>query len=374
MSQKQKNEDKPSAFKHWINESVVNTLATALSKVSKDFNQHEFRKISKELPPLELKARVQLLSQALYQHLPKEFPQSSKLLLKSLEHGKLSGFMLWPYTEYIQSYGLAHRQKSLEALAQITELFTAEFAVRPFLKKYTHETLGFLLNCAGDSNVHLRRWSSEGSRPRLPWGERLDVFIQNPRLTLPILEELKYDEELYVRKSVANHLNDIAKDHPSVVLQVLAQWKKQAPDQHKEKIDWITRHSLRTLIKKGNPHALKLMGVSAESKVKVEKLALTSPVVAMGKNLEFQFKISSQSSKKQKLIVDYIIYHQKVGGKLTPKVFKLKTFELGPKESLLVQKKHSFKPVTTRKYYPGAHRIEIQVNGKIFAKKDWVLR
>jgi 3-methyladenine DNA glycosylase AlkC len=341
MPQK-KNKENPNAFKNWINSDTVHRLADALASTTAQFNHQEFRKISKELAPLELKARVKLLSLHLYKNLPQNFSQSVSALLKSLKKGNLKGFDLWPYTDFIQTYGLNHTQK--------------------------------FLNCAHDANIHVRRWSSEGTRPRLPWGERLDHFIENPHLTLPILEVLKYDDELYVRKSVANHLNDIAKDHPALVVKILKKWRQESPKEQLSKIDWITRHALRTLIKKGHPDALKLMGVSTTAQAKLSSIHLNKKIFKIGENLHFEFTISSTAVKKQKLIVDYIIHHQKAGGKKTPKVFKLKTFELKPKQSLHITKKHSLKPVTTRKYYPGEHSLEIQVNGKSYGKQDWLLK
>jgi 3-methyladenine DNA glycosylase AlkC len=295
-------------------------------------------------------------------------------LLKSLKKGDLKGFDLWPYADFIQTYGLKHAQKSLNALYEITQLFTSEFAIRPFLKQHTHESLAYLLNCAHDANVHVRRWSSEGSRPRLPWGERLDPFIDNPQLTLPILEVLKFDDELYVRKSVANHLNDMAKDHPLFVVKILKKWNRESPSEHLAKIQWITRHALRTLIKKGHPEALLLMGVSTSAQIKLSAISLNKKEFKIGETLHFDFSLSSTSTKKQKIIVDYIIHHQKAGGKTSPKVFKLKTVELNPKESIQLSKKHSLKPVTTRKYYAGSHSIEVQVNGKIYGKQKWFLK
>jgi 3-methyladenine DNA glycosylase AlkC len=371
MSNKKEN---PTAFKHWINADVVNKLADALVSATPHFNHKEFRKVAHQLEPLELKARVKLLSEKLYQHLPQNFPQSVEALLKSLKKGNLKGFDLWPYTDFIQTYGLEHTKKSLDALYELTQHFTGEFAVRPFLKQHTHESLAYLLQCAQDANVHVRRWSSEGSRPRLPWGERLDHFISDPKLTLPILEILKYDPELYVRKSVANHLNDIAKDHPRLVIETLKKWQKESPSEHKEKINWIVRHALRTLIKKGDPLALKLMGVSTSAEIKISPVKLIKKSFKVGEPMSFEFEIQSKSSKKQKVIIDYIIHHQKAGGKTNPKVFKLKTLELKPKENRRIIKKHSLKPVTTRKYYPGMHQLEIQVNGKIYQKINWLLK
>lgn len=368
-----KTQENPNAFKLFINEDVVNRMADALSSATKNFSQKEFKKVVKKLGPLELKARVALLSQTLHEHLPPSFPQAVEILLKSLKKKNLKGFDLWPYTHFVQTYGQGHFTESLEALRTLTQLFTSEFAVRPFLKLYTKKSLNYLMECAKDDNVHVRRWSSEGSRSRLPWGERLDVFIENPQLTLPILEALKYDDELYVRKSVANHLNDIAKDNPAVVLQTLKTWNAKCPPAHHQKIQWITRHALRTLIKNGNADALKLIGVSNKAQIKLSSLKLAKKSFKIGDSLIFEISLQSQSQKTQKIIVDYVIHHQKAGGKTSPKVFKLKTFELLPGQTLNISKKHSLKPVTTRRYYLGKHRLEIQINGKILAGEDWSL-
>lgn len=369
-----KTQDNPNAFKHFINADVVQRIADSIASVAKDFPKSEFKSVVKELPPLELKARVLLLSQRLHQHLPPHFPQAVAVLLKSLNKKSLKGFDLWPYTHYVQTQGIEHLEVSLDALRTLTQLFTSEFAVRPFLKIHTNKSLDYLIACAKDENVHVRRWSSEGSRSRLPWGERLDIFIKQPQLTLPILELLKYDEELYVRKSVANHLNDIAKDNPQVVLKCLARWIQNCPKPHYDKIMWITRHALRTLIKNGDAAALKLIGVSDKAQIKVERLRLAKKSIKVGDHLNFDFSIHSQSRKSQKLIIDYVIHHQKAGGKTAPKVFKLKAVDLLPGQSLTITKKHSLKPVTTRKYYLGKHRVEIQINGKIYAGADWALR
>ncbi len=368
-----KTQENPNAFKHLISADLVERMADAISLVAKDFPTKKFKNLVKELPPLELKARVQLISQRLHQHLPPDFPQAVDVLLNSLEKKTLKGFDLWPYTHFVQTQGIDHLKKSLDALRTMTQLFTSEFAVRPFLKTNTQKSLQYLIKCAKDENIHVRRWSSEGSRSRLPWGERLDLFIKQPQLTLPILELLKYDDELYVRKSVANHLNDIAKDNPHVVLKCLARWNQNCPSPHRDKISWITRQALRTLIKKGDPAALKLIGVSTKAQIKVRGFKLAKKSIKIGDHLCFDISVQSQSKKTQKLIIDYVIHHQKSGGKTTPKVFKLKTFNLQPGQALSITKKHSLKPVTTRKYYLGKHRVEIQINGKIYASEDWIL-
>ena len=258
----EKKAENPNAFKLWINRGVLVKIAESIRQDFPSFDSSIFVGIARELDALELKPRVHRVRDQLRAQLPEDYLKALKILLKAVKRGNLDGFDLWPFTEFVQTYGLDHPELSLEALYVLTEKFTGEFAVRPFLKKHPKLTQDFLMKCATDANVHVRRWVSEGTRPRLPWGERLNAFIEQPKTTLPLLEKLKHDSELYVRKSIANHLNDIAKDHPEVVLGVLKKWKSGAPEIHADKIEWIIHRSLRSLIKAGHPGALTLIGAS----------------------------------------------------------------------------------------------------------------
>lgn len=374
MPQKSKIKDNPSAFKHWINAELLKKIAAAIKSAHPEFDTHQFLSIEAELKNLELKPRVRHVSKTLYELLPKDYPKTLSLLLKSVEKSNLNGFDLWPYTEFVQTYGIEHFEPSMNALYVLTQKFTAEFAVRPFLIRYQSQALKKLDSWAKDPNHHVRRWVSEGTRTRLPWGEKLPAFIKDPKPTLKLINQLKYDNELSVRKSVANHLNDIAKDNPQAVIETLHQWEQSCPKVHQDKIAWIKRHSLRSLIKKGNPQALKLMGVNANTAIHVQSLKINQKQFKLGQNLEFSFCIQSKSPKKQKLIIDYIVHHVKSNQTTSPKVFKLKTIELDGKQKMIVSKKHSLKPVTTRKYYSGKHAIEIQINGKPYAKASWDLK
>jgi len=273
----------------------------------------------------------------------------------------------------VQTYGLEDLKLSLNALKELTPLFSSEFAVRPFLKRYPTETLKFLEQCAREKDVHFRRWASEGTRPRLPWGERLQEFVRDPSPTMPILELLKFDTELYVRKSVSNHLNDIAKDHPERVIQLLADWKTAAGAAHAEKIEWIIHRALRTLIKAGHPGALKLIGVSHEAKIKFLGFKINQKKFKLGERIEFQFSIRSLSAKSQKLVVDYIVHFVKSNQSTSPKVFKLKSVLLPAEGEVVFAKSHHLKKVTTRVHYSGLHQLEIQVNGKGVGRVGWEL-
>lgn len=365
--------ENPSAFKLWINKDVLMRMGRNLAAVHPAFDQKKFVALAPALDPLELKARVRLVRDQLHQQLPTDYPTALAILLASIRRGGLSGFTLWPYTEFIQTYGIHHRAKSLDALKEITELFTGEFAVRPFLKSETEETLSYLKKCARSGNEHVRRWASEGSRPRLPWGERLDVFIKHPEKTLAILEILKNDDSLYVRKSVANHLNDISKDHPALAVGTLKKWNKETTAENSDRIQWITKHALRSLIKKGDPSALALLGVSSKAQVKVLNFTINKKTYKIGDRIEMAFDVKSLASKNQNLIVDYIIHFMKSNQSTTPKVFKLKVAELKKGDVLKIAKRHHLKQVTTRRFYKGAHALEIQINGKVQARANWNL-
>jgi 3-methyladenine DNA glycosylase AlkC len=363
-----------SAFKHWISADVVKTMAAHIHHHDRKFLAEKFLTLSKVLGPLELKARIKLLSQGLHDCLGDDFEKSLETLLQaSLKPATgveaLKGFALWPFTDFIQTFGLDHVKKSLMALYKLTPLFTAEFAVRPFLSLHPQATYAFLLKCTLDKNEHIRRWASEGSRPRLPWGEQIKVAIRDPSQGLEILEALRYDDSEYVRKSVANHLNDISKDHPKVALQTAKRWLKQSPSSEKKKIQWIVRHGLRTLLKKGDIDALKILGY--QGKVQIKGLGLSQKCVRIGQSLEFEFELKSKEDTR--VMVDYVLHHQKANGKTSPKVFKLTVKELKAGKSLVIRKKHSFKLVTTRAYYPGLHVLEIMVNGHRLGKVNFQL-
>ena len=348
-------------------------MAGAISEVWPAFDRKAFEGLMPRLASLEMKPRVRLLRDELHKLLPNDYPRALSVLLKSVKAGKISSFDLWPYTEFIQLYGLDERERSLNALRDLTKLFTAEWAVRPFLTKFPKETLKFLELCAQSQDVHVRRWASEGARPRLPWGERLHSFVKDPTPTLKILELLKFDEELYVRKSVSNHLNDIAKDHPTLVVKTLARWKKEAGVKHAAKIDWTIRRSLRTLIKEGHAGALALIGVSDRAEVELIGFEVGPAKIKMGDRIELRFQVRSSDSKSQKLVVDYVVHFVKANRTTAPKVFKLKTVEIPASGLVAFSKSHHIKPITTRVYYPGVHHVEIQINGRIFGRKSFRL-
>ena len=370
MASKEKNE---SALKHLFGEKLLLRMARSLKRVYPEFDSNQFVKLYKLLAPLEMKPRVRCIRDELYRQLPKSYPKAVSILLRSAKGKELKSFDYWPYAEYVQTYGTGSLDISLSALKEITCLFTSEFAVRPFLKAYPKQTLSFLLKCAKDPNVHIRRWATEGTRPRLPWGERLDGFIEDPTATRPILEILKSDRELYVRRSVANHLNDIAKDHPLYVIKLLTQWRRDARVEEKVNIEWIIQKALRSLIKGGHPKALSLIGVNSKPKLRMKDFTISNSKFEINDKIDFSFSIASLSATPQKLVVDYIVHYAKANGRTSPKVFKLKTWVLSGNTSATIIKSHHLREVTTRKFYFGAHSLEIQINGVVMKRWDWSL-
>lgn len=369
-----KKEKNSNAFKHQINSNLVDRIATSISQVYPEFDIKLFSQVKSTLPQLEMKSRVNEIQTALAEQLPKDFKVSSKILLQSVRLGNLNGFDLWPYTEFIQQHGLKYPSEAMQVLYQFTQRFTAEFAVRPFLVQEPNSIYKQLLNWTDDPNEHVRRWTSEGTRPRLPWGLKLKSAIKNPVMGLNILERLKYDQSIYVRKSVANHLNDISKDHPDLVIQTLKSWLKNSPREHANKIKWIQRRALRTLIKKGNKKALAIFGVLPKPKLNLSPLELNKKNFKIGDTLKFDFSVTSLGSKKQNLEIDYIINFLKSNGKLGPRIYKLKKITLNPGEKFHISKRHSLKKITTIKYYPGRHELKIQINGDVAFEKFWHLK
>jgi 3-methyladenine DNA glycosylase AlkC len=366
--------ENPKALKHLIGSDLIKRISNSIAQVFPEFDTEEFKKIEHRLSNMDLKSRVRLVCEQLYLQLPKEFSEANKVLKEAVHVGLLKGFDLWPFTEYVQAYGLKNFDESMETLSILTQKFTSEFAVRPFLIQHPEKTYALLLNWAENSNEHIRRWASEGTRPRLPWGLKLQQAVKDPSRGIQILDKLKFDDSLYVRKSVANHLNDISKDHPHMAIQLAQKWQKQSSEKNRKKIDWIILRGLRTLIKKGSPEALSLIGVNQEARYKMMAFKLNKSIIKIGSHLEFTFKIKSTANLKQKFVIDYAIHFLKANGLHFKKVFKLKTIELSAQEECEIVKKHSIKPITTRKFYSGPQFLEIQVNGNRGSKKKWQIR
>jgi len=356
------------ALKDMFSKKFYERLALELNKADKNIHPHKFVKdVTKGLDALSLNQRMRNTSVVLKQHLPTDYKKSINTLFKVVPEFK--GFytsLLFP--DFVGQYGHDDYDQSMEALKYFTQFGSSEFAIREFLKRDLKKTLAVMKKWSLDKNHHIRRLSSEGSRPRLPWSFNLDEIAKNPLLTQPILEALKTDKELYVKKSVANHLNDFSRINPEWMLKVVNSW-----DRKNEDTAWIVKHASRTLIKKGDQRSLAVFDYEKNAKLKIENWKIGKLKIMLEDNFSFSFDIVSEKTKSQKLVIDYAIHYQKKSGELAPKVFKLKDLELKPKKTVAISKSHRFMDFTTRKHYPGKHAVEIMVNGKSYGKKEFVL-
>ncbi|MCU0361041.1 MAG: DNA alkylation repair protein [Bacteroidia bacterium] len=355
-------------LKEMFNKRFAEELSAQIKKVYPKFEDKVFVKsIHEQLSPLELNQRMRLFSTQMRAHLPEAFPKALSILKQTATKTK-SGYTSLIYPDFVALYGKNHFELALDALKFFTVFGSSEFAIREFLRLDFDKSMGYMHAWSEDSNEHVRRLSSEGSRPRLPWSFKLDQVIQKPEHTLPLLNRLKTDSSLYVRKSVANHLNDISKDHPTKLLNYLKHWDLSHPH-----TSWIVKRACRTLIKKGDSESLSLFKFEKKPKVILHNFKLHSKKIRIGDDLFFSFDLNSQKSSGQKLAIDYRVHYPKPSGSLLPKVFKLKEVILAAKQSLPITKKHPFKHFSTRRQHPGKHLLEIQINGLVHGSIDFVL-
>ncbi len=367
----------PSLMKDGLNSAAVSRIATSLQQLVPGFNAKRFHKNALiGIDALELKQRVHHIIQHLHQEFDLPFKKLSRYLQDLPEvwdagaaDDSKAMFAAWPVIDYVAVHGLQDPKESLKTLEKLTPLFTAEFAIRPFIQQHYQQTYSQLLKWCEDDSEHVRRLASEGSRPRLPWGVRLPEFILNPQPLKPILQRLNQDESLYVRRSVANNINDITKDNPDWAIDLCQEFLINQD----EKTDWIVKHALRSLIKAGDQRVFPLLGYTHNAQVELHNFRLTKKSISVGDSLGFSFSLSSTKTS-QKVVVDYVIYFMRANGSLSAKVFKLKNIELKKGLEILFEKTHSFKPITTRSYYSGKHQIAVQVNGKEFTRLDFTLR
>jgi 3-methyladenine DNA glycosylase AlkC len=358
----------PTELKEWFNPDFYRDLAAALGEIEPSFDRKAFYAAAiVDLEKLELKERLRRTAVTCHRHLPQDFSKALQLLFEiaPLYEGEFTG-MFCP--DFVGLYGLDRVEESLEALKYFTVYSSSEFAVREFLIRDRKRTLAAMKRWSKDENHHVRRLSSEGTRPRLPWSFNLTEFIADPSLSKPILMNLRADESLYVRKSVANHLNDISKDHPEWMLDLVASW-----DRTDERTNWIIKRAARTLIKTGHPRAFPFLGFEARPGVQLGPLVLSQKRLRLGSVLSFHVSIRSTKKRAQKLSVDYVVQYVKKSGKPSPKVFKLTEIDLGPGEQIELNKRQLFKDFSTRKHYAGKHVIQIMVNGKPRAESTFDL-
>jgi len=340
----------------FFSDDFVSELGTTIQELYPAFDSSAFSLMVKgdNWESKELKEKMYHISQCMGRALPEDYPSALKIL-EEIASG-FGGFDAMIFPDFVEKYGLDHWELSLKALEQFTSLCSSEFAIRPFLARDPERAMKQMYTWAQSDNFHVRRLASEGCRPRLPWAMALQVFKKDPGPVLELLEMLKDDPEEYVRKSVANNLNDISKDHPDKVMDVCERWIA-----HSKNTDWIVKRACRTLLKEGNSRALLLFGFGDPGQIFVEGLSLDRPSLSLGEELHFSFDLVLKTKGIHKVRLEYGVDFVKSGGKVSRKIFQIREadFETGVHR---IKRKQSFKDLSTRKHYPGTHQLVILVN------------
>jgi len=355
-------------LKNQFGADVPGRIAGMIFGVSQAFSADAFvREALDGYEALDITPRGWKIAEALRRHLPPNYEEAVEILIASLgpklektENFGMEPFLYLPHVCFVAKYGLDHFEASMNAQYELTQRFSAEFSIRPFLERYLDATLARLEKWAHDESPHVRRLVSEGTRPRLPWAPRLRMFQKDPRPVLALLELLKDDPELYVRRSVANNLNDIGKDHPSLLVETAREWMRNATEERR----WLIRHALRSAVKRADPGVLETLGFGDEANVSIGKVSITPRRPRIGDSVEITFEITNTGSARQRALVDLRVHFVKANGKTGAKVFKLKTFEFDPKETVQLRKIIALTEMTTRKHYAGRHRIDVVLNGR----------
>jgi 3-methyladenine DNA glycosylase AlkC len=365
---------------HLFNPERVEYLSSLIATAYPDFKKKEFQEaVLEKFPELELKERIVWIRECLKRFLPKEYSDAVNILIKSLPKecdptktdDDFGEFILAPLSDFVAIYGCTkeYLDFSLNTLEEMTKRFSVEDSIRYFLNAFPKKTLTKIGEWSQSKNYHVRRLASEGTRPRLPWSQK--VHLDSNAVIKTILDNLYHDPTRYVVRSVANHLNDISKENPELVVETLERWSA-SNNQTEQEMKYLSSHSLRTLVKKGNSDALEHLGYRSSAHINIQKFEIETPSVTIGSAVEFSFNLTSV--EKENLMIDYIIHFQASKGSPRPKVFKIKKASLEKGDSLRIQKRHPLRVMSTKKLYPGIHKITIQINGKVYEGGEFLLK
>ena len=367
----------PASLKTFFDSEYVSWLADTLQQAKPDFDRAGFEHAACDgLDALELKARTVQIAQAMGQALSDDFTQAVDVVQRAMgdpgpppEDEGMGGVRFWPHVSFLSAFGLSEPETALRAMRLFTQHFSCEFAIRDFLIHHPDLTMRHVMEWSRDADWRVRRLASEGTRPRLPWGQQLKAFIANPEPVLNLLDAMHDDPQLIVRRSVANNLNDIAKDHPDSAVEAAERWFSTGHAGSK----WTVKHGLRTLIKQGHPGALAVLGFSGGDAVEVEALSLTPATPKIGGSAELTLRLQNGEAAPVNLVVDYALQRTLANGKKGEKVFKLRTLSLDPAETVEITTKLHFKQLSTRTYYPGEHAVRLLINGRVASELEFEL-
>ncbi|MFJ8073281.1 DNA alkylation repair protein [Streptomyces sp. NPDC096176] len=360
-----------------IGASTAEALAKAVARAAPDARATALDAAAAALAPLPLRGRSDLLRDALLDDVPGSYATLAATVRRAAaaDPEGFGGWLIWPVTSAVAVKAVDESTEvafvdALDLLAELTPRLTSEFAIRTLLEHDLEHALRTISTWTTSPDPHVRRLASEGTRPYLPWAKRVGGIVADPGRTLPILNALYRDDSEYVRRSVANHLNDLSRIRPDLVVETAAHWLSAADDNTPR----VVRHGLRTLIKSGHPEALLLLGFAVPAQLGVEGPVLSTTSAAIGESVQFTARVTNTGKESADVAVDYVVHHLKANGKQTGKTFKLATRTIAPGESVEFSRGHSFRRITTRRYHPGVHAIELQVNGVRFGRADFVLR
>jgi 3-methyladenine DNA glycosylase AlkC len=353
-----------------FNRTTISDFADHIHRVEPSFPRDTFIEACMQgLDMLELKDRMNHVATQLARYMPRSYPENLDVFERAFIDVRESRFVYGSILRYIEEHGCndTHLELSLDALGRFTGLFSAEFAIRPFLNDYPNQTMEYVRSWAVSGDVHRRRLASEGTRPSLPWAPNVTLDYRVP---LPILGQLYGDSERYVTRSVANHLNDIAKFDPDTVLRTLRTWKKENRQDPKE-LDYIIRHALRTLIKQGHPGALAMIGFDSDVALERVSLDLKTDRLRIGDTLDYMLTLHTK--QPQDLLVDVRITYPTKHGKTTSKVYKWTTVSTDGRTPVVLSGRRPFQHLSTRTMREGSHTIAVQVNGNEVIQRSFEL-
>ncbi len=362
----------PAALKDSVDASVVDDLARRFAAVDERFDATGFvHRTTPQLDGLELKARMELIARELWHALGDRDPAASMACLVDVARAEpaVAGWAAWPLATVVELFGPTCPSEALDAMEHITKRMSCEFAVRPFLRDHYEPTYARLLAFTAHEDERVRRLPSEGMRPRLPWGAGVQRLLDDPLPGLAVLYRLRHDPSETVRRSVANHLNDIARAHPQLVVDTLMAWVDEPETDRR-----MVAHALRTLVKRGDLRALAVLGLTTESAVIVGRFDVSPAVVDMGMHITLTAEVISESNASQRLVVDFVVHHVTASGATSPKVFKWTTIDLAPGERCTITKRRAIQQASTRTYRSGAHRVELQIAGRVVASTSFDVR
>lgn len=346
------------ALKDAYDQTYIDRVARACGKACSSFPAERFIQsvFDEQWQTRELKARSQHIRHCLHQALAMPYEKAINVLMEVAPD--FGGYEALFFPDFVEAYGQQYWELSMEAMQWLTRFSSAEFAVRPFIQSDPTKMMAQMRAWSEHENYHVRRLASEGCRPRLPWGQALPIFKKDPSPILPILEALKQDDSDYVRRSVANNLNDIAKDNPEITID----WAKRNKTQHPH-TDWIIKHGCRTLLKQAQPDVMALFGYHPADEIEVSVLRLGQVSIQIGETLSFEFKVRARKGALGRLRIEYGIDYVKANGQLSRKVFKISEGEFDG-QAREFSRSQSFRQMTTRKHYPGVHGLAVLINGE----------